>query len=502
MFGKLPESFNLNGSKPDMRISPEHNFAARLVERLGASSFLTDAATGETIYPSDLPGEILNFGASLISRGLKKGDRILIGCLLSPRTGIAYLGAIYAGLVPVPVDEAVLGTSVNSMLSTTGARAIWTERKIPFDLTGDVIVMHGRQDNCAADPPFPASCHENDIAVLMATSGSTGTPRFVMISHGNLIANTEAIIRSQHLADDERAMLILPLSYCYGASVFHTHLYQGGGIVFDRRFMFPDKVLKAIEQHGCTTFAGVPTVYNILLRRSNIRSIPMPGLRRFLQAGGALGPEQIREMRKASPKAKFYVMYGQTEATSRIACLDPERLGEKLGSVGTPLDNLTVSIVDEEGCELSAGELGEIVVKGPSVSRGYLNDEEESCRIFGDGRLRTGDLGYRDEDGYLWIKGRKSAFMKMRGVRVSFNEIETVVAACQGVQECAVSVVPHVEVGEAFDLWIVPEQGSENIAEEVRRNLPSHWSCESIHSVAEIPKTSNGKISLSALKAR
>src|SRR5208282_734636 len=195
---------------------------------------------------------------------------------------------------------------------------------------------------------------------LMATSGSTGIPRFVMISHGNLIANTEAIIRSQQLAHDERAMLILPVSYCFGASVMHTHLYQGGGVVFDRRFMFPDRVLHSIAQYGCTTFAGVPTAYNVLLRRSNIRRIALPGLRRFLQAGGVLAPQRVSEMRALFPLTRFYVMYGQTEATARISCMEPERWEEKSGSVGRPLDNLTVSIVDDEGNNLPAGQVGEL----------------------------------------------------------------------------------------------------------------------------------------------
>ena len=122
-----------------------------------------------------------------------------------------------------------------------------------------------------------------------------------MVSHGNLIANTEAIIRSQQLATDERAMLILPVSYCFGASVLHTHLYQGGGVVFDRRFMFPDKVLQAIAQFGCTTFAGVPTVYNVLLRRSNIRRIADAYLEAFSPGGGALALERINEMRELFP---------------------------------------------------------------------------------------------------------------------------------------------------------------------------------------------------------
>src|SRR5439155_886771 len=115
------------------------------------------------------------------------------------------------------------------------------------------------------------------------------------------------------------------------------------------RFMFPDKVMHAINTYACTTFAGVPTVYNILLSRSHLRAFPLPGLRRFLQAGGALAPERIRQMRDIVPTAEFLVMYGQTEATARISCLPPDRLGEKLGSAGLPLDNLVIRIVGETG---------------------------------------------------------------------------------------------------------------------------------------------------------
>src|SRR5581483_11527101 len=219
----------------------------------------------------------------------------------------------------------------------------------------------------------------------MATSGSTGIPRFVMVTHGNLIANTEAIIRSQGIGEDERALLILPVSYVFGASVLHTHVYQGGSVVFDRRFMFPDKVLQAAAQYKCTTFAGVPTVYNILLRRSNVRKIAQPSLRRFLQAGGSLTPERVNEMRELFPHIKFYVMYGQTEATARITCMDPDRWDEKQGSVGQVLDNLTLAIVDEQGKTVERGEVGELLVKGPSICAGYLNDPEETSRVFRNG---------------------------------------------------------------------------------------------------------------------
>lgn len=484
-----------------MTATAEANFAGRLVKRLGAHSYLIDAATERTICPEDLPRLIAAYGASLISAGLKKGDRVLIGCSLSPLSALIYLGAMYAGLVAVPVEERAVTTSAAMLLEATGAKAVWTEAGLrgtgsyqrPFlSLKGDL----------AKDVPTmapPAVCDDSDLAALMPTSGSTGIPRFVMVSHGNLIANTEAIIRSQQLANDERAMLVLPVSYCFGASLMHTHLYQGGGVVFDRRFMFPDKVIQAIAQFGCTTFAGVPTVYNVLLRRSNIRRTAVPTLRRFLQAGGALGLERIGEMRSIFSTIKFYVMYGQTEATARISCMEPERWEEKPGSVGRPLDNLMVRIVDEEGNELLAGQTGELLAKGPSICSGYLNDAEKTRRTFCSGWLRTGDLARQDEEGYLWIEGRKGAFVKMRGIRVSFAEVAARVTAIPGVYECATRAVDHPEAGEALVLFIVPDQGASIAVDEVRRHLPAHWALDSIHLVPELPKTFTGKIALSSL---
>jgi len=486
-----------------MNRSAELNFAARLVRRLGPNSCLVDAATGETVSAQDLPAQIVGFAASFTSAGLEPGDRIVIGCALSPASTLAYLGAMYAGLVPVPLEERVLSLSGELVCATTQAKAVWTGTRVKCEWAGQPQLRH-LAGNCEARPieslpPYPRSA--DDLAALMPTSGSTGTPRLVQASHGNLIANTEAIIRSQHLGSDERAMLILPVSYCFGASVLHTHLYQGGGAVFDSRFMFPDKVLRAIQTHGCTTFAGVPTVYNILLGRSNLRSIPLPSLRRFLQAGGALTPKSVQAMREIVPTAQFYVMYGQTEATARISCLPPEHLMEKLGSAGLPLDNLEVRIVDDEGREVAGGRSGEIWVKGPSISTGYFNDPEETARKFQDGWLKTGDIASVDADGYLWITGRQGDFMKIRGVRLSYAEVETRVAQVPGVYECAATSVAHPEAGEAIALFVVPQNGAIDLAERVRDALPPQWTCSGVNLVAELPKTANGKIARTLLRA-
>jgi acyl-CoA synthetase (AMP-forming)/AMP-acid ligase II len=473
-----------------------------LLRRLGENSHLIDAATGQTLSDKEVPSLIVGFAAGFLSAGLQAGDRVLISCGLSPASTLAYLGAMYAGLVPVLVDERALAILGESIHARARAKAVWVGKGVRCDWArkNGVTQIEGNFDARHANSLRPAPCTEEDLAVLMPTSGSTGVPRLVMVSHGNLRANTEAIVRSQRLGSDDRAMLIMPVSYCFGASIIHSHLYQGGGVVFDSRFMFPDKVLHAINTSGCTTFAGVPAVYNILLRRSNLRSIQLPKLRRFLQAGGALAPESVLEMCSIVPTAEFFVMYGQTEATARISYVLPDRLGEKLGSVGLPMDNLIIRIVDDERRELPAGQTGEIQVRGPSVCSGYFDDPEATERKFVDGWLKTGDFAYLDNEGYLWIKGRTSEFIKIRGVRVSFGEVETKVAAVPGVYECAATATRHPEAGEALALFIVADDGASIVAERVRRALPPQWTCVSVRVVPELPKTENGKIARSQLR--
>jgi acyl-CoA synthetase (AMP-forming)/AMP-acid ligase II len=475
------------------------NFASRLIARLSPASNLIDAATGSTIGSEELPRRVAAFGAAFSSLGLQAGDRVLIGCALSPASALAYLGAIYAGFVAVPIDERTLSTSAPDLADACGARVIWSESALRSEIAHQLQIpcLHG--DLGSKEPIEPVARQATDLAALMATSGSTGVPRFVKVSHGNLQANTEAIIRSQQLAHDERAMLILPISYCFGASVLHTHLFQGGSVVFDRRFMFPDKVLGAVAQFNCTTFAGVPTVYNILLRRSSIRQNAFPTMRRFLQAGGGLTRDKVSEMRAMFPQIKFYVMYGQTEATARIACMDPDRWLEKEGSVGLPLDNLTVSVVDEGGNPVEANQIGRLFVKGPSICLGYFNDADESHRVFKDDWLNTGDLARRDTDGFLWIEGRAGSFLKIRGTRVSIAEVEAKVASIPGVYECGACAVAHPEAGEALALFVVPDPQASQLTKQIRHQLPAHWTLHSIRMIPELPKTPAGKIARATL---
>lgn len=469
---------------------------------------MIEASSGNTFCASEISAQICGFAARFRSAGLCPGDRIILSCGINPSSALAYLGAMYAGLVPVLLDERTHAASGHLVSAKVRANAVWSAKPVRQDwsINGEVRVIEG---GCApvesgSVQPYPA--HEDALAALMPTSGSTGIPRFVMVSHRNLIANTEAIIRSQYLGTDEKAMLIMPISYCFGASMLQTHLYQGGSVVFDARFMFPDKVLHAINEYGCTTFAGVPTVYNILLRRSNLRAMSFPTLRRFLQAGGALSAESVQEIRAVVPAADFLVMYGQTEATARISCLPPASLNDKLGSAGVPLDNLNVRIVNDQGTDVKEGQVGHVVVSGPSVCGGYFDEPEASREKFAAGWLNTGDLGSLDEDGYLWIQGRTSDFIKIRGYRVGLADVESRIAAIDGVSECAATGVPHPEAGEALALFVVPDEtdsngnGAPNLTERIRQVLPAQWTCSSVKVVSELPRTANGKIARAQLQ--
>ena len=486
-----------------MHISHQNNFVGLLFRRIVSTSGLINAATGLVLRGHEVSRSIVGFAVGFLSAGLRPGDRLLVSCAQSPASTLAYLGAMYAGIVPVPIEERLLATSGDALVAKARARAVWTDQASNSYLIKRREVSHieGKFPACSPDLLPPFACAETDLAALMPTSGSTAVPRLVMVTHGNLTSNTEAIVRSQRLGPGETAMLVMPISYCFGASVMHTHLYQGGRVVFDSRFMFADKVLHAINQYNCTTLAGVPFVYNTLLRNSNLRSISLPGLRRFLLAGGALGPEAVQEVHRTVPTADFFVMYGQTEATARISCLAADRLSDKLGSAGLPLDNLEVRIADAGGRVVKQGQVGEIQLRGPSVCAGYFDDPEATKQKFGEGWLKTGDLACCDQDGYLWIKGRAEEFVKVRGRRVSLAEVESTVGSISGIAECAAIGLNHAELGETLGLLIVAEDSEDVLTQRIRRALPPTWTAAALKFVSEIPKTGSGKIARGQLAA-
>ncbi len=274
------------------------------------------------------------------------------------------------------------------------------------------------------------------------------------------------------LTADNRTMAVLPLYYCYGTSLLHTHLKAGASLVFNNRFMFPEKVLDEMVEKKCTGFAGVPSTYQILLRRTHFAKRSFPALRWLQQAGGKLPNPYIQEIRRAFPQVRLYVMYGQTEATARLSYLPPELLDEKLGSIGKGLPGSRLEVLKEDGTPVRPGadEVGEIVASGDSITPGYWNDAEETARFFRNGRLFTGDMARVDRDGFIFIVERARDFIKAMGNRVSPKEIEEVLSQIPQVVEAAVIGVPDEIWGEAVKAYLTTIKPGQLSVEDVRNH--------------------------------
>ena len=298
---------------------------------------------------------------------------------------------------------------------------------------------------------------EDRLAEIIFTSGSTGEPKGVMITHRNIIANTDSIIEYLKLTGDDVIEIVLPFYYCYGLSLLHTHLKVGGSVVFNNNFMFLGAVINDMKKYKCTGFAGVPSHFQILLRKSkSFKSDRFPDLRYVTQAGGKLHKVFIKEFLDSQPDITFYVMYGQTEATARLTYMPPERLEEKLGSLGKAIPGVSLELVDEHGNPvLDSGVIGELVAKGDNIMKGYLGDEEGTAAALKGGWLHTGDLAYRDDDGFFFHTARRKEIIKVGGRRISPKEIEEVIVTIPGVVDCSISAIFDEILGEALKAEVV-----------------------------------------------
>jgi len=322
--------------------------------------------------------------------------------------------------------------------------------------------ISGIEDYTETD--FTSDTDSKGCAEIIFTSGSTGEPKGVMISHKNLIANTSSIVEYLELTSDDRMLVVLPLYYCYGLSLLHTHLRVGGSIVFNNSFIFLGKVIKDLAKYKCTGFAGIPSHFQILLRISDtFRQTSFPDLKYVTQAGGKLATVFIDEFREAHPLIKFIVMYGQTEATARLSWLPPEKYAEKKGSIGKGIPGVTLKVVNEKGEEVMPEETGEIIAMGDNIMMGYYHDEEGTTKALRDGYLYTGDLGTIDGDDYIYLTARSKEIIKVRGKRVSPKEIEAVILEMPGVIDCTIYSIDDEIEGESLKASVVVRKDHKDI---------------------------------------
>lgn len=470
----------------------------------------------------DLRGASEEVSKYLLQRGRSKGDRVLLIADNSFFWVGAYLGILRAGMICVPLpinssinDLAYIIRSTGAEIAFVQARFAMTRKEVLkplFLVTDSEIPDH---DNSCSFQRARAEvravgnglsgCGPCDVAALMFTSGSTGKPRGVVVTHANIIANTKSIVQYLGLTQADRIMTVLPFHYCFGTSLLHTHLSVGATLVIDPRFMYPEKVLDRMQVTQCTGFAGVPSHFQILLRKSTLDRRKFPHLRYVQQAGGHLAPSFIRELRKALPNTQIFVMYGQTEATARLSYVPPVDLDRKLGSIGKAVPGVTLKVIDECEREIQPGETGQIVAEGANIAQGYWNDPEESAKYFRDGRLYTGDLATIDKEGFIYILDRAKDFLKCGGKRVGCRQIEEKLLEFDELLEAAVVGISDEILGEAVRAYVVPRK-SESVGLQDRvllfckENLSHQLVPKDVIVMKSLPKNSAGKIMKSDLR--
>ena len=464
-----------------------------------------------------LRDEVNGFAAYLVAAGVRKGDRV---ALLSPNCAEyagAFLGTLQAGGIAAEIDYHGTNAEIEATFrkaEPVAAVVAPQHAALVEDIAARtsrpsvIVVLDGSWSAATRQSPAGVTFPDltlDDTACIAFTSGTTGAPKGVVLTHGNLLANASAICESLGLTSGDSVMVVLPFCYSYGKSLLTTHLLVGGALVLSSGFTYPNVVLDQMRDESVTGFAGVPSTYASLLRRSTLRTRQLPRLRYVTQAGGAMPVAHITELASIlGPEKKLFLMYGQTEATARLTILNPSDLQRKMGSIGKPIGGVTIELVKADGSPAAVGEEGEIVASGKGIMAGYWKDPEATGRVLRDGRLFTGDLATRDAEGFLTIVGRRSDLIKCGGHRVSPREIEEVLLLLPEVSEVAVLGKTDEILGESVAAFLVAEAGMTLEAEAVRRHCRQYLAAFKVPTevtfVSSLPKTASGKIRRHLLK--
>jgi len=459
--------------------------------------------------------------SQFLSELIQVGDRVAL--LLE--NSIEYIEACYAvwkaGGVVVGLNTALKSSELCRLIEHCQAKIVFSDkpREELFNSVGEQVIAvpvktaeifnQSKSDwpmdrNAVADR-LP-SISDDALAMIIYTSGTTGHPKGVMLSHRNLCTNMRSIIQYLKITGCDIAMCVLPFFYSYGNSVLHTHLVKGSMLVLENSFAFPGKVLESMQKFRVTAFYGVPSTYYLLLARTSVEKYNLTSLRYCAQAGGPMDFAKIQVFRSSVPGADFIVMYGQTEATARLTYLEPADLDGHPGSVGKPVAGVEIKILDRHGRIRSSGETGEVCVRGENVMCGYLNDKTETEKVLKEHWLYTGDTGYLDDNGFLYLQGRNSEMIKTGAYRVSPREIEELIATHPAVAEVAVVAANDDLLGSVVRACVVCHPdfiGNKVLKQEILRlckeELPLYKIPRYLDFLSDLPKTASGKIKKYAL---
>ena len=412
-----------------------------------------------------------------------------------------YFAALASRLVTVEVSPLESRKTLRAITAETAPWAVYTD--VP-DLAEDLGLPRIDVASWLSDTSAPldvrASCaatKPTDLASIVYTSGTTGCSKGVMLSHENFLTVTHAIVEYLGIDARDRHLLTLPLFHTYGKSVLLTTAQVGGSICLFAEFAKIPLFLETLARERITIFSGVPFHINALLRRARLEQFDLTALKRVTVSGAPLHADSIAAFSARLPHVELFFMYGLTESCTRACFLPPRDAPRKRGSVGIPIRGVRVQVRDDEGRELPPSTPGDIFLAGPNIMQGYFNAPELTAQALHDGWLWTGDLGYLDAEGYLYITGRKKDILNCAGERISPREIEEVLESHPNVAEAAVIGVPDPLLGESICAVVVERQKADD-ATELRLWCGERLSYlkvpRSFRFIDHLPRTPSGKI--------
>lgn len=517
-----------------------HDYLTRSAERFPDKPALIFG--DERLTFRDLDASSSRFASVLKKAGIKRHDRIVIFLDNSPETVISLYGTLKAGgtfiilegslkakklryilkdsgtailIATVTkadvVHEALADSSINCRILWVGDKTLVSSDLLPRSFFWDTVMDAQAGSAGEGESTFHSRvCIDQDLAALIYTSGSTGEPKGVMSSHYNMLSAARSIIQYLGNTPDDIILSALPLSFDYGLYQVIMAIMFGGTVVLERSFAYPVKILERITRERVTGFPLVPTIAALLVRMKNLKDFDLSSLRYITNTAAALPVEHVQRLRSALPHVALYSMYGLTEC-KRVSYLPPEELDRRPSSVGKPIPNSEVFIVNEEGEEAPSGEIGELVIRGPHVMCGYWNSPELTATTFRQGRLPgerllySGDLFKKDEEGFLYFIGRNDDMIKSKGERISPREIEDVLCALDGVAEAAVIGVPDEILGQAIKAFIVLSADARlterHILKYCSDNLQTFMVPKYVEFLDSLPKTPNGKVHKKGLES-
>ncbi|HEY2949958.1 MAG TPA: long-chain fatty acid--CoA ligase [Micromonosporaceae bacterium] len=475
-----------------------HTYADRAALRIG----------DDTLSYRELDQASARVAGLLQDRGVKPGDRVGIMLPNTPEFAVVFYGVQRAGAVVVPMNPLLKAREVGYYLGDSGARLMFVGQAFADEAQAgakqagaDAIVVDpgGFEEMLGTARPAGEVTErgDDDTALILYTSGTTGQPKGAELTHANLTRNTE-IMRNDliQLTADDVIFGGLPLFHAFGQTcTLNTAVAAGACLTLLPRFD-AGQALRILAEHGVTVFAGVPTMFSALLHRPDRDSYDVSRLRLCFSGGAAMPVEVLRAF-EAAFGCIVLEGYGLSE-TSPVASFNHPDRERKPGTIGTPIEGVQMRVVDEEGNAVPQGETGEIAIRGHNVMKGYWQRPEATAAAITDGWFRTGDIGRVDEDGYFSIVDRKKDLIIRGGYNVYPREIEEVMHEHPAVAEVAVIGLPHPDLGEEVGAAVALKPGATATASELRdhvkRQVAAYKYPRKVWIVDELPKNATGKI--------